>query len=119
MGEIWKNEKLIVLKTNIEERESFFPFFGGKIGRGGDYIFCSHGNNESCAEYTPLKKVLRFNDSIYHLGASGKNKESEPEWRQNPELYGIRTSGRNRKQPDKYVTPESESDSSGPKRKKR
>merc|ERR1712096_51869 len=29
---------------------------------------------------------------------------SEPEWRQNPELYGIRTSGRNRRQVEKYAS---------------
>ena len=54
-----------------------------------------------------------------NAAAAGKS-GGEPEWRKNPELYGIRTSTRTKKQPDKYVTPESDSDSSvGPIRKKR
>jgi len=46
---------------------------------------------------------------------------SEPEWRQNPELYGIRTSGRNRRQVEKYASENTgESDHSPqPKKKKR
>lgn len=42
-----------------------------------------------------------------------------PEWRQNPELYGIRTSGRNRRQVEKYTSENTGESDSSPQRKKR
>ena len=44
---------------------------------------------------------------------------AEPEWRQNPELYGIRTSGRNRRQVEKYTSENTGESDSSPQRKKR